>query len=139
MYISSTDNFKRNFLNKNLKENQHMLNLHKDIVKCTMENKNAKISEEFMEDTINYISEYFNLVLSESELNDMLDIFPLVRISIALNGCQGSNGGIVSDMIMNFFLGVNHPKFGDKFSEQELSDFYSIFYKQARKFGYTII
>ena len=58
------------------------------------------------------IAEEMEITLTVEQFEEIVSLFPEVRISLAMHGCSDSEvKGLILDAVFGFFTGCNYPQF----------------------------
>lgn len=88
-----------------------------------------------IEDANAFVKKNSGLALYDEDLSRILDLFPVVRIELAVHGIENiETQDNLMDAISNFFLGCTWPRLGDNV---DVKRFISLLINQAKSMGYS--
>lgn len=114
----------------------YLLQLRAETNRWLLQHRSAKPSRDQVQHAIKRIFDVSGLLLTETELESILDLFPLVRIELAVHGAEKMDvQANLMDAISNFFLGCTWPRMSDNV---KMDRFLPLLRHQASAMGYGI-
>lgn len=84
-----------------------------------------------------FIKEFSGISFDEQQLRDVLALFPIVRVELAVYGIERmETQDNLMDSVSNFFLGCTWPRMGDNV---DMKGFISLLRRQAMAMGYESV
>lgn len=107
--------------------------------KAYLESKNKPIDNKLIADAILFIEDISGISLNETQMQDLFDLYPWVRIEVITFGIEDdlSVKNKIATMIANFFLGRKWPTYWDK--DSEIKAFVALLRQQATHMGYKLV
>lgn len=89
---------------------------------------------EYILEALELISEELELILTVKEFEEILSLFPEVRISLTVYGCSDTQEKeLVLDAVFSFVTGCKLPQYKDNV---DLERYFEYFHVKAKELGY---
>lgn len=106
-----------------------LTNMHIEQIDFYLKNKDIELTEDLIKEGIDFIEDQFNIILSEKQFIEILNLFPFNKIDFAVNKDDES----LFEVAFNFFAGSEAPVYGDNIESDEIFNYVT---EQAKKLGY---
>lgn len=101
------------------------------------QNVSARPYRKYILEALELISEELEFILTIEEFEEILSLFPDVRIYLAVHGCYDTQEkGLILDAVFSFVTGCKIPQYKD---EVDLERYITYFHIKAKELEYEIM